>query len=122
MIDNILRNLRTITGPLPGATEGTTVHHPSFKVRNTAFVMCADNTPDGTVDLWCKSTLEEQSALIANDPQRFFRPPYVGPRGWIGIRLHAPIDWTEVTEIVHDAYRLSASKTQLKQLDAGIEP
>jgi hypothetical protein len=52
-----------------------------------------------------------QEALVSSDPQRFFRPPYVGGRGWLGVYLDVPgVDWAEVAEIVTDAYRMVAPR------------
>lgn len=119
----LMKRLRAIALGLPGVVEGTTVHHPSFKVAKTAFVMCMDDHHGvGWQAIWCKSTRDEQQALIASDPDRFFAPPYVGPRGWVGMRLHEPLDWTEVAEMIEDAYRLSAGKRLLAQLDARRGP
>jgi len=110
-----LARLREFALALPGVEEGITVHHPSFKVRGKAFVMCAD--ADGPMSLWVKSTIDEQQALISSDAHRFFKPPYVGPKGWVGMRLHEPLDWIEVAELVEDGFRLVASKRQLAELD-----
>ena len=53
-----------------------------------------------------------------SEPERFFRPPYVGPSGWIGVRLDRDVDWSEVAEILTDSFRKVAPKTLVKQLDA----
>ena len=55
------------------------------------------------------------------EPERFFRPPYVGARGWIGVRLDRKIDWAEIEAVCTDAYRTVAPKKLAAQLDA-IEP
>ena len=49
-----------------------------------------------------------QAELTASDPVRFFRPPYVGGRGWLGVRLNRDIDWAEIAELCQDAYRVIA--------------
>ncbi len=62
-----------------------------------------------------------QKALVESDPQRFFRPPYVGGRGWIGVYLDVERDgafWAEIAELVEDAYRMVAPRTLLARLDA----
>jgi predicted DNA-binding protein (MmcQ/YjbR family) len=59
-----------------------------------------------------------QEVRVAGDPERFFRPPYVGHRGWIGLRLDGEVDWDEVAELCEDAYRSVAPKRLLAQLDA----
>lgn len=116
-----MRHLREIALALPGASEGITVHHPSFKVAGRAFVMCLENHHDvGWTAIWCKSTHDDQRFLIESDGGRFFAPPYVGPKGWVGFRFLSdrPTDWAEVSELIEDAFRLSAGKRLLKQLDA----
>jgi hypothetical protein len=55
--------------------------------------------------------------LVAANPTRFFLPPYVGGRGWLGVRLDVPTDWDEIAEIVTDAYREIAPKRLVEQLD-----
>jgi hypothetical protein len=60
-----------------------------------------------------------QEALVGSDPGRFFRPPYVGGRGWLGVYLDVPgVDWDEIAEIVADAYREVAPKRLAAVLDA----
>ena len=58
-----------------------------------------------------------QAELIATDGRRFFRPPYVGHRGWIGVRLDGATDWTEIAELCEDAYRTVAPPTLVRLLD-----
>ena len=58
-----------------------------------------------------------QGALVRSDPDRFFVPPYVGPKGWVGVWLDVDPDWHEIAELVEDSYRLVAPKTLLKELD-----
>jgi predicted DNA-binding protein (MmcQ/YjbR family) len=60
--------------------------------------------------------------LIASDPGRFFRPPYVGSRGWLGVFLDVEVDWSEIEEIVADAYREVASKSLLARLNKRSSP
>jgi hypothetical protein len=67
--------------------------------------------------LWCAAPPGQQEALTASDPQRFFRPPYVGHRGWLGVRLDRGIEPTELAELCEDAYRAVAPKTLLRRLN-----
>jgi len=65
-----------------------------------------------------KAAAGEQTALVAADPERFFVPPYLGHRGWVGLWLDRPgVDWDEVAELVTDAYRLTAPKRLVTLLD-----
>lgn len=92
------------------------MHHPSFKVRKKTFAMYAD--ADGPA-LWVKATADDQRELVASDPDRFFVPPYLGPKGWVGVRLDDAPDWREVAELLTDGYRLAAPKTLVRELDQG---
>jgi predicted DNA-binding protein (MmcQ/YjbR family) len=65
---------------------------------------------DEALAVWCKAPSASQQVLIGADPKRFFVPPYVGPKGWIGIRLDARVDWKEVATLVERSYRLIAPK------------
>jgi hypothetical protein len=65
---------------------------------------------DGRTSLWCKAPAGSQIVLIGADPQRFFAPPYVGPKGWVGVRLDDGPDWDEVAALVRRSYRLIAPK------------
>ncbi len=67
--------------------------------------------------LWCAAPEGVQSALIASAPERYFYPPYVGSRGWLGVRLDGRIDFEELDEILEDAYRCVASKRLIAELD-----
>jgi hypothetical protein len=59
--------------------------------------------------LWCAAPPGAQEALVATEPERFFRPPYVGHRGWIGVRMDGEVDWAQVNELCTEAYEAVAS-------------
>lgn len=69
--------------------------------------------------LWCAAPVGVQQELIETEPKRFFRPPYVGSRGWIGVRLDGKVDWVEVAAICKDAYRVVAPPKVAAALDKG---
>ena len=78
--------------------------------------------PDGHHDhhfahLWCAAPLGAQAELVETERDRFFRPPYVGGRGWIGVRLDRAVDWDELAAVCADAYRAIAPKTLVALLD-----
>ena len=77
-------------------------------MRDKIFAMEAKS--EGAVSLWCKAPPGSQMVLVGADPARFFVPPYVGPKGWIGMRLDGPPDWDEVAALVRRSYRLIAPK------------
>ena len=97
---------------LPEATRQDTGRHASFLVRKKTFAYFLDNHHgDGIVAVCCKVALGENADLAAADPARFYLPAYIGPRGWVGLRLDGgAIDWSEVTEVVAGSYRLAAPK------------
>ena len=76
-----------------------------------------DHHGDGILGIWCPAFPGVQEEMVAAEPERFFRPPYVGPSGWLGVRLDRDVDWDEVREILADSYRKVAPKTLVRQLD-----
>ncbi|WP_166346693.1 MmcQ/YjbR family DNA-binding protein [Phytoactinopolyspora limicola] len=114
-----LERLRRLCLALPETTERPSHGEPTWFVRDKkVFVTYADHHHDDRLGFWCAAPPGVQEELVAEDPERFFRPPYVGHRGWLGVRLDVPVDWDEIAEIVRDAYRLVAPKTLVAQLDA----
>jgi hypothetical protein len=93
--------------------------HASFRVRGRAFAYYLDDHHgDGIVGLACKVEPGRQEDLIAAEPGRFYRPAYVGSRGWVGLDLEAaPLDWDEIEEFIVTAYRLVAPKSLTARLD-----
>src|SRR2546430_12892531 len=111
MTDELLEQVREGCLALPEATEQPGPM-TAFKVRDKTFAWFLDNHHgDGRIAVWCKAPPGAQQILVGDDPQRFFVPPYVGPKGWVGIRLDVgQVDWDEVAEVVADSYRMTASK------------
>ena len=105
---------------LPEVTERLSHGAPTFFVRGKkTFVMFHDDHHgDGRLALWCAAPPGAQEAMLAADPVQFFRPPYVGHRGWVGVRLDRDPDWDEVADVVEDAYRHVAPARLAAQLDA----
>jgi hypothetical protein len=113
-----LPRLRALCLALPEATEKLSHGEPTWFVRKV-FVTFAGRHHDDRVAFWCAAPPGVQEALVGSDPLRFFRPPYVGGRGWLGVYLDVPgVDWAEIGEIVADAYREVAPKRLAAQLDA----
>jgi hypothetical protein len=104
--------LRGICLAFPEVTERPSHGTPTWFVRDKrAFVtLWADGHHDHHFPhLWCAAPPGGQAELTASAPDRFFRPPYVGGRGWIGVRLDVPgITWAEIAELCEDAYRVIA--------------
>jgi hypothetical protein len=103
-----LSRLRTLCLALPEAVEKEAWGDPTFRVRDRIFAM--EKRGDGRVSLWCKAPPGSQTVLVGADPDRFFVPPYVGHKGWIGIRLDNGPDWAEVAALVARSYRMTAPK------------
>ena len=114
-----LAEVREICLGLPEATERLSHGAPTFFVRGKkTFVMFHDDHHgDGILGLWCAAAPGVQEELIRTEPERFYRPAYVGHRGWIGVRLDVDLDWDEVASICADAYRVVAPKTLVARLD-----
>ncbi len=113
--------LREICLAFPGVTERLSHGAPTWFVRGRTFVtLWAGGHHDvGFPHLWCAAPPGAQQELISADPERFFRPPYVGHRGWLGVRLDRNQDWAEIAELCEDAYRVVAPRTLVARLDAG---
>ncbi|HSV67521.1 MAG TPA: MmcQ/YjbR family DNA-binding protein [Mycobacteriales bacterium] len=73
--------------------------------------------PETTERFWCAAPPGVREELVATGPERYFRPPYGGQRGWLGVYLDVLADWDEIAEIVTDAYRTIAPKRLLAELD-----
>jgi predicted DNA-binding protein (MmcQ/YjbR family) len=114
--------VRVLCLALPEAEERPFGCHtaPAFRVRDKLFVMTSE---DGT-SMTLKAPKGVQVILVASDPDRFFVPKYVGPKGWIGIRLDrtAGADWDEVAELIAESYCLTAPKRLAAQVGAPPEP
>lgn len=107
--------IREICLALPEAAEKPFGGHtaPSYRVRDKLFVMTSE---DG-LSMTFKAGPGVQEALVAEDPERFFVPKYVGPKGWVGARLDVDHDWDEMAELIEDSYRLIAPKRLTNLLD-----
>ena len=122
--ERIIARLRKICMALPEATEKEAWAEPTWRVNGKMFAQMDDyhhGSPHCAV--WLPSTLEVQEALVAADPKRFFRPAYVGHKGWIGVVLDAKPrgpkpDWDLVAELVREAYCRIAPAKLAAQLDA----
>jgi hypothetical protein len=111
--------LRVICAKLPEITERLSHGAVTFFVRGkrTVAYLTDDHHGDGRLALICAAPPGVQEELVANEPDRFFRPPYVGHHGWIGLRLDVDPDWDEVSQVVTESYRCVAPKTLVRQLD-----
>jgi hypothetical protein len=104
--ERTLQRLREICLGLPETNERLSHGAPTFFVRGKrAFLMVLTNHHgDGRFAIWCAAAAGVQEMLVDADPEKFFRPPYVGHRGWLGVRLDRGLDWDELAGIAEDAY------------------
>jgi hypothetical protein len=101
-------------------TSRSGAQHTKFSVRDRTFAYhLVDHHGDGRVAVWCKVPADENRLLVEAHPRRFFIPPYLGPKGWIGLDLEAEgIDWDEVRSLVTESYRLVAPKRLTALVDS----
>jgi hypothetical protein len=115
----LVERLRKICLALPEAGERLSHGEPTwFAGKGKVFAML-DNHHHGSPHLavWLPQPPEMQETLIEADPERFFRPPYVGPSGWVGVVLDTKPDWAMVQALIRDAFAFVATKKLLAQLD-----
>src|ERR1700722_11927898 len=110
--------VRAICLNLPGTTERPSHGSPAFYAGKQFVMLWADGHHDHRFPhLWCAAPPGAQEALLAAAPDRIFRPPYVGGRGWLGVRLDGAVDWVEVEALCEDAYRAAAPAKLIAALD-----
>jgi predicted DNA-binding protein (MmcQ/YjbR family) len=114
----IMARMREVCLRLPEATEAIVFGSPTFQVRDKNFAMLRPTAFETSV--WCKAAPGVQEEYIDRDPIRYFRPPYVGPKGWIGAVLDDEIDpdWDDIGEMIETSYRLIAPKRLSRLLDS----
>jgi hypothetical protein len=114
-----LERLRSICLSMPEATERLSHGEPTWFVRGKkTFVTYADHHHDDRLAFWCAAPDGVQAEMVSAEPNRFFVPPYVGVRGWLGVRLDISTDWDEIAEIVTEAYRHVAPRKLIALLDS----
>jgi len=116
-----LERVRAICLALPEVTERLSHGAPTWFVRGKkTFVQFWQDGhhQDEFPHLWCAAPLGLQEDLIEANPEAFFRPPYVGHRGWVGIRLDRAVPWDEIEVLCQDAYRTVAPASLIARLTA----
>jgi hypothetical protein len=108
-----LAGVTEIALSLPEVEREAYFDHFTFSVRGKKLAYFLNNHHgDGVIGLCVKAGPGENTALIASDPIRFYMPAYIGPRGWVGLRLDiGEVDWSEVRELITDSYLLAAPKS-----------
>ena len=106
-----LERLRKVCLALPEATEKEAWGDPTWRVRDRIFAMQKGNFEGGRPSLWLKAADDAQGLLVEADPQRFFIPPYVGHKGWVGVYLDTSrVDWSTLSDLIEQSYEMIAPK------------
>lgn len=119
-VPSLLARIRPICMAFPEVTERPSHGQPTWFVREKkTFVSLMEygHHQNQFPHLWCAAPLGAQHELVSGNPERFFVPPYVGMRGWLGVRLDGKVDWREIAELCEDAYRVIAPKKLIRELD-----
>ena len=115
-----LEKLAMICIVLPGTSKEVMHGHVAFKVGKKTFAYYLnDHHGDGIVSVCCKVLTGDNERLIDANPRKFYLPAYIGPRGWVALRLdRATVDWGEVQELIRGSWEQMAPKKLLRQLEA----
>ena len=117
-VDDLVDRFREICLALPDVEERLNHGMPTFGVaKRPAFCNLHESPVDGRPNLWFKAAPGVQAELVEQEPERFFVPPYVGPRGWVGLRLDVDLDWDEVAGVVEECWRLTAPRRLVAEHD-----
>lgn len=128
MAPRVLDRLRTICLALPEAHEQVAWGAPTFRVKGKLFAMYAN--PDthagaGRPGVWLHASKENQLLMVADRPDRFFVPPYVGVGGWVGVWLDGEVDWAELADLARDAWERVAPRklvARVASANAAVAP
>jgi hypothetical protein len=122
--EQTLAGVRAICLGLPETSERPSHGAPTFFVRGKrSFLMVlTDHHGDGRFAVWCAAAGGVQQMLVDADPETFFVPPYVGHRGWLGVRLDRGLDWDELAGIAEDAYAEVAPEKLLEAARLARKP
>ncbi len=120
--EDLEERIRAICLDLPGVVERLSHGAPAFFAGRQFLMLWPDGHHDHDFPhLWCAAPAGVQEELVATEPQRCFRPPYVGSRGWIGVRLTGTVDWAETAAMCEEAFRTIAPRKLIAILDRADE-
>ena len=108
--DALIERVRQIAMALPGASEKLSHGEPAFFVRGKLFFTIDNNHHgSGHVAVWCNAPPGVQESLVEAEPKHFFRPPYVGTKGWLGIRLDSGLAWPVIADLLAQAHATTSA-------------
>lgn len=111
-----LARARKLCLALPDTEEKIAWGEPTWRVGGRLFAMFAnDHHGDGRIALWCNAPEGAQRDIVASDPEHFFVPPYVGPSGWIGMRLDKKLSEKAVAAVIAQAYETTRAKLKKRK-------
>lgn len=113
LLAKVTARLREICLALPETTEVEAWGDPTFRTGGKIFAMI--KCGDGRISVWCKAPEGSQDVLVGAEPETFFVPPYVGHKGWVGMRLDANPDWKDVATLVERSFELIRPKRRGKK-------
>ena len=117
--DPLIR-LRAICLARPETMEKLSHGEPTFFVKKKVFAMhasAANHHGAGRPAVWIKAMPTNQELVIRDDPARYFKPPYVGPSGWIGVWLDKRPPWSAIEALIDDGFRQVAPRQVLVAMD-----
>jgi predicted DNA-binding protein (MmcQ/YjbR family) len=117
--------LRDLCLAFPESAEKEAWGAPTFRVKDKLFAMYASagtHHGSGRPAAWIKAKPANQALVIESDPARYFKPPYVGPSGWIGVWLDKRPPWGAIASLLDDGFRLVAPKKVLAAMDVAEMP
>ncbi len=121
MTSRLLSRLRKLCLDLPEAREVEAWGAPTFRVKTIVATYSGPGEygSDERPSAWIKADKTNQELMVAAQPERFFVPPYVGPRGWVGVYLDSGTDWDGLEQLLWDAWRMSVPKRLAAQYSEG---
>jgi hypothetical protein len=116
-VQSLFQTVREFCLKHPGAFEKPSHGSPAFFIeKGGQFAALWDNHHnDGNVAMLVAAPPGMQEALLQSNPEIFYRPPYVGPSGWVGVRLDKGLDWKEVEDLVAEGYAFIAAKRKQRR-------
>jgi hypothetical protein len=122
MAKDISAAVREVCLSFPEAEEFLSHGSPNFRVRGKTFAMYSVNHHgDGRIALWLSSPPGAQEVHTKGEPKHFFVPPYVGPRGWLGVNLDKGLSWKRIAMLVREAYEKVAPRPLAARIGKTVE-